>query len=158
MQLCRHGPYQLCYFRMIWKRLSKKDKMGFKQLKEDLEAKLNDLPCSEELKNELMRKGQECAEIFQRSSSCVEGRNGMLSLYYHRFHRLNERSIKALTTVHNFHTRRSDGTTAAERFFGSKHESLFESLLVNVQIPGSPKRQYHDPVKRQIGWEKRLIS
>ena len=149
--------FPLCYLRMIWKRLSKKDKEGYKQLKEDLEAKLRSRPFSEEFKNELMRRGQECAEIFQRSSSCVEGRNGMLSLYYHRFHRLNERSIKALTTVHNFHTCRSDGTTAAERFFGSKHESLFESMLANVRIPGSPKRQNHDPERRQIGREKRAV-
>ena len=150
--------FPLCYLRMIWKRISKQDKEGIKQLKEDLEARLRSPPCSEELKNELIRRGQECAEIFQRSSSCVEGRNGMLSLYYHRFHRLNVRSIKALTTVHNFHICRSDGTTAAERFFGNTHESLFESLLTNVRIPGSPKRQNHDPVRRQIGWEKRLAS
>jgi Family of unknown function (DUF6399) len=145
--------FPLCYLRMIWKRLSKKDREEYTKLREDLEAKLNCPPCSEKLKNELMRTGRECAELFQRSSSCVEGRNGMLSLYYHRFHRLNERSIKALTTVHNFHTSRSDGTTAAERFFGSKHENLFESMLVNIRIPGSPKRQYHDPVRRQNGWK-----
>ncbi len=150
--------FPLCYLRMIWKRLSKKDREGYTKLRQELESKLSVLSWPEGLKGELMRKGQGCAEFFQRSSSCVEGRNGMLSLYYHRFHRLNVRSIKALTTVHNFYSRRSDGTTAAERLFGSKHKNLFESMLVNVRIPGSPKRQSHDPVRRQNGWEKRLVA
>ena len=143
---------------MIWKRLPKKDKEGLKPLREKLEAELHSSSYSNELKNKWMQKGKECAEIFQRSSSCVEGRNGMLSLYYHRFHRLDPRSLKALTTVHNFHICRSDGTTAAERLFNNKHENLFESLLTNVRIPSKPKRQYHDQEKRKIGWEKRLVA
>ena len=98
------------------------------------------------------------AETFQRSSSCVEGRNGVLSLNYHRFHRLNERALKALTIVHNFDTKRKDGTTAAERFFGAKHENLFESLVANVRIPGKPKQQHHDKQKRFLGWEKRRAA
>ena len=98
------------------------------------------------------------AEIFQRSSSCVEGRNGVLSLNYHRFHRLNERALKALTIVHNFDTRRKDGTTAAERFFGIKHENLFDSLVADVRIPGKPKQQHHDEKKRLLGWEKRRAA
>ena len=122
---------------------------------ESLEAKIRDGPWSEELKVKWMKKGQEMAEIFQRSSSCVEGRNGVLSLNYHCFHRLNERSLKVLTIIHNFDTRREDGTTAAERFFEAKHENLFESLVTNVRIPGRPKRQHHDIKKRLIGREKR---
>ena len=107
------------------------------------------------MKQKLMKKAQEMAEKFQRSSSCVEGRNGMLSLNYHRSHRLNERTLKALTIVHNFDTRRCDGTTAAERFFEATHESLFDSLVANVRIPGRPQQQYHDIEKRLLGWEKR---
>ncbi len=57
----------------------------------------------------------ECADLFQRSSSAVEGRNGQLSLYHHGRHRLSERKLAALTAVHNFHIRRADGTTAAGR-------------------------------------------
>ena len=30
--------------------------------------------------------GEECAKLFQRSSSCVEGRNGQLSLRHHGLH------------------------------------------------------------------------
>jgi hypothetical protein len=48
-----------------------------------------------------------CADLFQRSSSCVEGRNGQLSLHHHGRHRLSDRKLAALTAVHNFHLRRT---------------------------------------------------
>lgn len=150
--------FPLSYLKMIWRRLPKKAKEKHKQLLQNLEARIRDAPWPEELKFEWMNKGREMAEIFQRSSSCVEGRNGVLSLNYHRFHRLNERSLKVLTIMHNFDTRRSDGTTAAERFFEAKHENLFESLVTNVRIPGRPQKQYHDIQKRLAGREKRLAA
>jgi hypothetical protein len=53
----------------------------------------------------------ECAHLFQRSSSCVEGRNGQLALQHHSRHRLSDRKLAALTTVHNYHTQRPEGTT-----------------------------------------------
>lgn len=150
--------FPLNYLKMIWRRLPKKDKEQHKMLMQDLEVRMRDGPWPEELKQELMRKGREMAETFQRSSSCVEGRNGMLSLNYHRFHRLNARSLQVLTIVHNFDVRRPDGTTAAERFFEAKHENLFESLMANVRIPGKPQRQHHDIQKRLLGREKRRVA
>ena len=150
--------FPLSYLRVSWRRLPKKAIEENKQLLQSLEAKARDAPWPEELKEELMRKEREMAEIFQRSSSCVEGRNGVLSLNYHRFHRLNERALKALTIVHNFDTRRKDGTTAAERFFGVGHECLFDSLMANVRIPGKPKQQHHGTENRQLGWEKRRAA
>ena len=60
----------------------------------------------------------ECADLFQRSRSRVEGRNGQLSLHHHGHHRLTDRKLAALTALHNDFIRRPDGTTAAERFFG----------------------------------------
>jgi hypothetical protein len=150
--------FPLSYLKMIWRRLPKKDKEQYKVLIQDLEARARDGPWPEELKQELMKKGREMAETFQRSSSCVEGRNGVLSLNYHRFHRLNPRSLKVLTIIHNFDVRRSDGTTAAERFFEARHESLFDSLVANVRIPGRPKKQYHDMQKRLLGREKRRVA
>ncbi len=88
----------------------------------------------------------ECAQIFQRSSSCVEGRNGHLSLYHHSLHRLSERKLEALTAVHNFFTKRRDGTTPAERFFGKKPKDMFECLLEKVDLPGRPaqKRSHYE--------------
>lgn len=89
----------------------------------------------------------DCADQFQRSSSCVEGRNGQLSLYHHGRHRLSDRKLAALTAVHNFHIRRADGTTAAERLFGRVPEPLFEQLIARVPLPPQPRRRRPRPPK-----------
>ena len=88
---------------------------------------------------------QECAELFQRSSSCVEGRNGQLALRHHSLHRLRDQKLAALTTVHNYFVKRSDGTTAAERFFSAKPGNLFEWVLERVDLPGWPAQTRSEP-------------
>ncbi|MFH1153690.1 MAG: DUF6399 domain-containing protein [Pseudomonadota bacterium] len=57
---------------------------------------------------------------------------------HHGFHRLCNRKLAALTSVHNYHIRRRNGTTSAERFFGTKPRKTFELLLRNIDLPGSP--------------------
>jgi hypothetical protein len=96
------------------------------------------------------RVAWECAQIFQRSSSCVEGRNGQLALRHHSLHRLTNRKLAALTTVHNFFIQRSDGTTAAERFFGAKPRDLFEWLLTKVELPGWPAQKRSLPCRKDF--------
>lgn len=83
----------------------------------------------------------DCAHLFQRSSSCVEGRNGHLALRHHSLHRISNHKLKALTTVHNYFVKRPDGTTAAERFFGAKPKDLFEWVLERVELPGRPAQK-----------------
>lgn len=83
----------------------------------------------------------ECADLFQRSSSAVEGRNGQLSLFHHGRHRLSHRKLAALTAVHNFHARRADATTAAQRFFGRAHAPLFDQILDRMPLPPPPRRR-----------------
>jgi hypothetical protein len=90
----------------------------------------------------------ECADLFQRSSSCVEGRNGQLSLHHHGRHRLGDRRLAALTAMHNFFIRRPDGTTAAERFFGKPPDPLFDYLLAHLQPPPRPARKRPRPERR----------
>ena len=84
---------------------------------------------------------EECAQLFQRSSSCVEGRNGQLALRHHSLHRLSHRKLTALTTVHNYGVKRPDGTTPAERFYGAKPGDLFEWILERVDLPGRPAKK-----------------
>lgn len=84
---------------------------------------------------------QECAGWFVRGSSCVEGRNGQLELRHHSLHRLSERKLKVLTVVHNYWLKRGDGTTAAERFFGTKPQDLFAWLLERLPWPTRPARR-----------------
>ena len=91
---------------------------------------------------------QQCAQLFQRSSSCVEGRNGYLALRHHSLHRISNRKLEALPTVHNFFLKRSDATTPAERFFGSKPRDLFAWLLQRLDIPGRPAKKRSQPKPR----------
>jgi hypothetical protein len=88
----------------------------------------------------------ECAQLFQRSSSCTEGRNGQLALRHHSLHRLSHRKLSALTTVHNYFISRPDGSTAAQRFFNADPHSLFDYLLAHVDLPGRPARQRPPPL------------
>jgi hypothetical protein len=88
---------------------------------------------------------RQCAGLFQRSSSCVEGRNGRLSLLQHGHGRLNAARLKALTTLHNYLEKRSDGRTAAERFFGRQPRDVFNWLL--ERLPELPRPAAKRPPK-----------
>jgi hypothetical protein len=93
-----------------------------------------------ETQRHLRQQAQELAEVFQRSSSHVEGRNGYLSL---RNHQLRGRDLPrkraCLTALHNFFLMRPDGTTAAARFFGQKPRSMFTAILGSVDLPPAPR-------------------
>jgi hypothetical protein len=96
----------------------------------------------------LKQEAAKLADVFQRSSSNVEGRNGYLSLRNHELRGLdNPRKRACLTAVHNFLLTRSDGTTAAERFFGQKPRSMFAAILEAVEIPPVPL----SPPRRAVG-------
>jgi len=91
----------------------------------------------EEERMEVEEVARESAGLFQRSSSCVEGRNGRLSLQQHGHSRVSEQRLKALTVIHNYLVKGADGTTAAERFFGQKHKDVFSWLL--QRMPDLPR-------------------
>ena len=97
----------------------------------------------EEERKEVQEVARQIAGLFQRSSSCVEGRNGRLSLQQHGHGRVSERRLKALTVIHNYVVKRGDGTTAAQRFFGQQHKDVFSWLLERMpDLPRpAPKRQ-----------------
>lgn len=95
----------------------------------------------------LEQVARECADLFQRSSSCVEGRNGFLALYQHGHHRLSPRKQAVLTAIHNFAIKRPDGTTAAERFFAQAHPPLFEQVLERMPWPARPAKRRPRPAR-----------
>jgi hypothetical protein len=96
----------------------------------------------------LKQKAAKLADVFQRSSSNVEGRNGYLSLRNHQLRGLDHpRKRACLTAVHNFFLTRPDGTTAAERFFGQKPRAMFAAILASVEIPPAPL----SPPQRAVG-------
>jgi hypothetical protein len=84
---------------------------------------------------------KDCADLFQRSSSCVEGRNGQLALRHHHLHQISPQRLDALTVIHNYVLRRSDGTTAAHRFFGAPCQDLFTVLCSRLPPPARPRQR-----------------
>jgi hypothetical protein len=103
---------------------------------------------SEAEQSALHQQAKELAEVFQRSSSNVEGRNGYLSLRNHQLRGLDHpRKRECLTAVHHFLLTRPDGTTAAERFFGQKPRAMFAVILESVEIPPAPL----SPPRRAVG-------
>lgn len=105
---------------------------------------------------ELEKVAIECAQLWRRPSSCVEGRNSRLALWHHSWSRLSERKLAALTTVHNFFIKRADRTTAAERFFGQKPKELFPWLLERLTLLGRPAqkrpRAMPAPYLNKVAW------
>jgi hypothetical protein len=104
---------------------------------------LGQLP--ESIRLELEQQASHAADIFQRSSSCVEGRNGQLSLRHHGLRELTPSKLQALRVIHNYVIRRPDGTTAAQRFFRSKPRDLFAWLLKQLPMPARPRRKRNQP-------------
>ncbi len=95
---------------------------------------------SPETQDQLHGEAKRLALVFQRSSANVEGRNGYLSLRSHQLRGLDlPRKRECFTAIHNFFLTRSDGTTAAERFFGQKPRSMFAAILGSVELPPAPR-------------------
>jgi len=69
---------------------------------------------------------------WQRSTSSIEGRNGYLSQRHHDLRGLSERKLACLTHLHDFYARRSDGTTAARKFFGAPHLDLARETIASM--------------------------
>jgi hypothetical protein len=118
--------------------LRKQRKAVSRQLFEQLESAPPWQSITTEQQQNLHRVATRCAQIFQRSSSNVEGRNGQLSLHHHIYKAMSKRKLRAATVIHNYFIRRPDGTTAAERFFGNAPISLFAHLLSVTDYPAAP--------------------
>lgn len=82
---------------------------------------------------------QQCTRV-QRSSSAIEGRNGQLSRLYQATRGFSPQLLKALTIIHNFDTRRADGSTPAERLFEQSFPCLFEWLVGQVTDLPLPRK------------------
>jgi hypothetical protein len=86
---------------------------------------------------------------FQRTSSAVEGRNGYLSGLHHSNRGLTEQTLKVLTIIHNFDTKRDDGSTAAQRLFGRPFPDLFEWVVPQMRDLPHPRRTLKTPKSRK---------
>jgi uncharacterized protein DUF6399/IclR-like helix-turn-helix domain-containing protein len=78
---------------------------------------------------------------FQRASSAVEGRNGVLAQLHHNQRGLPKRRYKVWTVLHNFDCRAMDGTTPASRFFKRTFSDLFETVLAHMNDLPRPRQR-----------------
>ena len=80
---------------------------------------------------------------FQRTSSAVEGRNGVLAQLHHNQRGLPKRRYKVWTVLHNFDCRAADGTTPAARFCQRAFPDLFETVLSTIAALPRPRQRNH---------------
>lgn len=95
----------------------------------------------------LQDKASYLSAKFQRSSSQVEGRNGLLAQINHNQKSFDNTRLQVMTVIHNFDTRGLDHKTPAERLFADKmtFEPLFDYILKNIQdLPRPRKRTTSD--------------
>ena len=80
-------------------------------------------------------------KAFQRVSSAVEGRNGLLSQMHHNQRGLPKQRYKVWMVLHNFDSRAADGTTPASRFFKRTFPDLFETVLAHIEVLPRPRQR-----------------
>lgn len=101
---------------------------------------------------DLQSVAREAVDLFVRATSCVEGRNGRLSLLHHGIHLLGTKRRQALTILHNFAIHRLDGSTPASRFFRQPHRDLFAYLLDQLDLPARPRPSASRASALTRGW------
>jgi hypothetical protein len=130
------------YLKMVEERCGKNERKQAESSRQALQSSLKqrDGPLIEEDRLKLLQQGaQECAEFFQRSSSCVEGHNAGLSLEHHASRHLSTGKLNSRVVLQNYFSKRKDETTAAERFFHAKPKDVFSWLLERVSWPVRPR-------------------
>lgn len=147
--LCRRTLIPAAYLRLAAKRsrdtaLRKELLARAKSLEDQGAIALANLP--EESRSRLRDKSRSCAALFQRSSSCVEGRNSQDQLRQHGAKRVSALRRSAGTALYNHMVQDRAGKTAAERLFKQRLPSLFEHLLsYGNQIPMAASERRDDP-------------
>ncbi len=121
-------------------------KIAYKKAMEQALATWRPHPLTQSLSSDEIERWRFWAEWisdkFQRTSSAVEGRNGWLSQMYHNGRGMTVQRLKALTVMHNFDLRRSDGTTAAERLLKRNFQDPFEWVVSRMgPLPNGQKSE-----------------
>jgi len=94
----------------------------------------------ENKKSEWIKWAENMADMFIRTTSSIEGRNGWLSQIHFNGRGLSEMRVQSQAAIHNYYLKRSNETTACERLSGIKPDDMFEFIMQNI---GSlPKPRY----------------
>lgn len=137
---------------------NQREKTQNPELKKEYEAAwkkaldfLNSHPLTSTISKNEMEKWQSWGEWacnnFHRTSSAVEGRNGYLSQCHHNGRGMTRQRQKALTAIHNYDTKRRDGTTPAQRLFGVEFEDMFEWIFDQMGDIPLPRKARQPAVK-----------
>jgi len=142
------------YLKTVEKRCGKNERIlaegSRKSLEKALQIRYGPSLAKDRLE-ELQEGAQECAIFFQRSSSCVEGHNGSLSLKHHASRHLSAKKSNSRVVLHNYFSMRKDGSTAAERLFHQKPKDIFDWLLERVSWPVRPRSQRRKMERKTCG-------
>ena len=84
---------------------------------------------------------KEMSNIFIRSSSALEGRNGWLSQIHFTGRGLTSDRLTSQTAIRNYMIEREDGTTACERLVGIKPDNIFDFILENLGPMPEPRNR-----------------
>jgi hypothetical protein len=121
-------------------------KAKIRQALEAVQARFMAHAITQGLDPDLLEQWQDWAaqrvSAFQRTSSAVEGRNGVLSGLHHNHRGLPKQRFQVWRVLHNFDCRASDGTTPAARFFSHEFPDLFETVLSHIdELPRARQRR-----------------
>ena len=89
-------------------------------------------------KSEWQLWAEEMSQLFIRTTSAIEGRNGWLSQIHFNGRGLSVKRIKSQTAIHNYFLKRPDGTTACERLSQIKPDDMFEFILQRIGPMAQP--------------------
>lgn len=135
----------LIYWRnMLRKTSSKKIKRFYKVSLMLAEKKLRKHELTERLlipgkKSEWQMWAEEMSQLFIRTTSAIEGRNGWLSQIHFNGRGFPVKRIKSQTAIHNYFLKRADGTTACERLSQIKPDDMFEFILQRIGPMAQPR-------------------
>ena len=95
----------------------------------------------EDVIEELEDKAEELSNSWQRSTSRLEGFNGLLSLRHENKGRLSSKRLDVVRCLHNNFIKDNKGLTAFERLFGVTPPDLFQAVLERLPLPPAPRKR-----------------
>ena len=141
--------WQMVLHRTPAKARNKRLRVQYGQRRHESRLRLFKHPLTEKLSLEIRQRCLQWAAktltLFQRSSSQVEGRNGGLDFLNRAARRFGPQRLQALTVIHNFDTRRHDGSSPAERLFDRTFPDLFEFVLADIHEIPLPRTKNPNP-------------
>jgi len=142
------------YFKIQSKKSKSKKRLRetYKTAYQEAELKLMSHHLAKELiELPLMEWAKQICHKYQRTTSPIEGRNGLLAGFNLNARGMTIEQLQSQTIIHNYWNKREDGTTAVERCFNFKPNlDPFEFIVEKM-------KGYIFPVPRQR-WKKKSRS